>query len=122
MIHLHWLWRYKDRYNGDNITKAAAACGVTGLGIGTWSPDVEKVNCKHCLRIANRKPEPEPEPDAQEAKPARRLKYKNRRPESPKGQVFEAFSNDGPEAARKLAVKLGIGEGRIKRWLEKEFV
>src|SRR5215471_9615504 len=46
------------------------------------------------------------------------VSYANRRPESPKGQVYEIFKAKGADAARKLAEKLEVEPGRVNRWLQ----
>src|SRR5262249_28005384 len=45
------------------------------------------------------------------------MAYSNRRPESPKGKIFEAFKAKGAEAARKLAEKLDVAVHRVNRWI-----
>lgn len=46
------------------------------------------------------------------------MKFANKRPDSPKGQVYEAFKAKGVEAARKLGEKLSIVPSRVNRWLK----
>ena len=46
------------------------------------------------------------------------MPYSNKRPDSPKGKIFEAFKSKGAEAARKLAEKLEVEARRVNRWLK----
>lgn len=45
------------------------------------------------------------------------MTYKNKYPDSPKGQVFTAFSTKGEHAARTLAEKLQIAAARVNKWM-----
>jgi hypothetical protein len=114
MIHLHWLWRHPQRI-GD-VAKAIAACGVKGLKKGQWTKHVDDCTCKQCVACTTRKEVEDVPPPVE-----RKTKYKNKRPESPKGRVFSAFNVDGRDAAVKLGQELGLPASKLKRWLDIEW-
>jgi hypothetical protein len=43
--------------------------------------------------------------------------YSDRRPNSPKGQVFKVFSEKGADAATAKAEKLDIAPFRVRKWI-----
>jgi hypothetical protein len=45
------------------------------------------------------------------------MKYKNTRPDSPKGQVYAQFINNGEREAIAFAKTIGIGEGKVTHWI-----
>jgi hypothetical protein len=49
------------------------------------------------------------------------MAYRNRQPDSPKGQIYLAFKKSGKEAARKLGEKIDVASYRVERWLAKGF-